>query len=70
MFNIVEKRRWYFIFSAILLALSIGTMVISTRQFGQPMRLGIDFTGGGLFFVQFKSGKPVGFKKRDFSRVV
>jgi preprotein translocase SecF subunit len=53
MFNIVEKRRWYFIFSAILITLSIAAMVISTLQFGQPMRLGIDFTGGSIFVVQF-----------------
>ena len=53
MFNIVEKRRWYFIFSAILIGLSIVAMVISTSQFGQPMRLGIDFTGGSIFVLQF-----------------
>jgi preprotein translocase SecF subunit len=53
MFNIVEKRRWYFFFSAILIALSIAAMLISTSQFGQPMRLGIDFTGGSIFVVQF-----------------
>ncbi|MEE8391655.1 MAG: hypothetical protein V3S14_12780, partial [Anaerolineae bacterium] len=53
MFNIVEKRRWYFIFSAILLTLSIGAMVVSTVQFGQPMRIGIDFTGGSIFVLKF-----------------
>ena len=53
MFNIVEKRRWYFIFSAILLALSIAAMAVSTGQFGQPMRLGIDFTGGSIFVLKF-----------------
>lgn len=53
MFNIVEKRRWYFIFSAILLALSVAAMALSTGQFGQPMRLGIDFTGGSIFKLKF-----------------
>jgi preprotein translocase SecF subunit len=53
MFNIVEKRRWYFFFSAILITLSIAAMIVSTSQFGQPMRLGIDFTGGSIFVVQF-----------------
>jgi preprotein translocase SecF subunit len=53
MFNIVEKRRWYFFFSAILITLSIVAMLVSTSQFGQPMRLGIDFTGGSIFVVQF-----------------
>ena len=53
MFNIVEKRRWYFIFSAILIGLSIAAMAISTVQFGQPMRIGIDFTGGSIFVLKF-----------------
>jgi preprotein translocase SecF subunit len=53
MFNIVEKRRWYFIFSAILLSLSVGAMAFSAIQFGQPMRLGIDFTGGSIFVLKF-----------------
>jgi preprotein translocase SecF subunit len=54
MFNIVEKRRWYFIFSAVLITLSIAAMVISTIQFRQPMRLGIDFTGGSIFVLRFE----------------
>ncbi len=53
MFNIVEKRRWYFLFSAVLIALSIAVMVASTVKFGQPMRLGIDFTGGSIFVLKF-----------------
>ncbi|MCK4451853.1 MAG: protein translocase subunit SecF, partial [Anaerolineae bacterium] len=53
MFNIVEKRRWYFLFSATLIALSITAMVVSAMQFGQPMRLGIDFTGGSIFVLKF-----------------
>ncbi|MFQ6101483.1 MAG: protein translocase subunit SecF [Anaerolineae bacterium] len=53
MFNIVEKRRWYFLFSAILVTLSIAAMVASAIQFGQPLRLGIDFTGGSIFVLKF-----------------
>jgi preprotein translocase SecF subunit len=54
MFNIVEKRRWYFISPAVLITLSIAAMVISTIQFRQPMRLGIDFTGGSIFVLRFE----------------
>jgi preprotein translocase SecF subunit len=54
MFHIVEKRRWYFIFSAVLIALSVGAMIVSTVQFGQPLRLGIDFTGGSIFVLEFE----------------
>ncbi len=56
MFNIVQKRGWYFIFSAILIGLSITAMVVSTIQFGQPMRIGIDFTGGSIFVLKFDQG--------------
>ena len=54
MFNIVEKRRWYFLFSAVLILLSIGAMVLSYERFGQPLRLGIDFTGGSIFVLKFQ----------------
>ncbi|MDY7076506.1 MAG: protein translocase subunit SecF [Chloroflexota bacterium] len=53
MFNIVEKRRWYFTFSSILVALSATAMIVSTMQFGLPMRIGIDFTGGSIFVLKF-----------------
>jgi preprotein translocase SecF subunit len=58
MFNIVEKRRWYFIFSAVLIALSIAAMALSYTLFNQPLRLGIDFTGGSIFVLTFD--QPVG----------
>lgn len=54
MFNIVEKRRWYFLFSAVFIALSIAAMVTSYVQYGQLLRLGIDFTGGSIFVLEFE----------------
>jgi len=54
MFNIVQKRRWYFIFSGILIALSLLAMGVSFARFGQPLRIGIDFTGGSIFVFQFE----------------
>jgi len=54
MFNIVEKRRWYFLFSAVLVGLSVTAMIVSTAKFGQPMRIGIDFTGGSIFVLEFE----------------
>jgi preprotein translocase SecF subunit len=53
MYSIVEKRIWYFIFSAVLIALSVVALVVSTLQFGMPMRLGNDFTGGSIFVITF-----------------
>lgn len=54
MFNIVEKRRYYFIISGILIALSITAMIVSYARYGQPLRIGIDFTGGSIFVLQFE----------------
>ncbi|MGD2177419.1 MAG: protein translocase subunit SecF [Anaerolineae bacterium] len=53
MFNIVQKRRWYFILSGILIGLSIAAMVVSYVRYGQPLRIGIDFTGGSIFVLEF-----------------
>jgi preprotein translocase SecF subunit len=53
MFNIVERRRWYFFLSGILLALSVTAMVVSFAIYGQPLRIGIDFTGGSIFVLEF-----------------
>lgn len=54
MFNLVEKRRWYFIFSGILLALSVTAMAVSYTRYDQPLRIGIDFTGGSIFVLKFE----------------
>ena len=54
MFNIVEKRRWYFILSGILIGLSIVAMIVSFVRYRQPLRIGIDFTGGSIFVLSFE----------------
>ncbi len=53
MFNIVEKRRWYFLIAGLAILLGIAAMVVSTVRFGSPVRLSIDFTGGSLFVFHF-----------------
>ena len=53
MFNLVQRRRLYFIFSGILIALGITAMVYSWIATGTPFRLGVDFTNGTRFEVQF-----------------
>ncbi len=53
MYNLVQKRRWYFGFSGILLVLGIAAMVYSTIVIGSPLRLSIDFVGGSLLEVAF-----------------
>jgi len=56
--NLVQKRRWYFAFSALLLAVGIAAMIYSTVVTGAPLRLGIDFTGGSLLEVSFEQAVP------------
>jgi preprotein translocase SecF subunit len=41
-FNIIEKRRWYFLTSGILIILSVAALTVSTIQFGQPLQLSVD----------------------------
>lgn len=51
MFSLVQKRRWYFIISAVLIVPGLVAMIYSTIVFGAPLRLSIDFTGGSLLEI-------------------
>jgi preprotein translocase SecF subunit len=55
-FNFVQRRKWYFAFSAVLLLFSFAAMAISVVTYPEhsPIRLSTDFTGGSLFEIQFK----------------
>ncbi|MGQ9458701.1 MAG: protein translocase subunit SecF [Anaerolineae bacterium] len=53
MFNIVEKRYWYFALSALLIIPGLVAMILSTAQYGAPWRLSVDFTGGTLWEMRF-----------------
>jgi preprotein translocase subunit SecF len=54
MFSLVERRRYYFLFSGILISFGILTLIYSTAQTGTPLQLSIDFTGGTLLSLQFR----------------
>lgn len=53
-YHIVENRRRYFIFSAILLGLGLSAILISMVRTGSPFRVGVDFRSGTRFEVQFE----------------
>jgi preprotein translocase SecF subunit len=53
MFNIVEKRRWFFLFSACVIIPGILVMTYSTITTGSPFRLSIDFVGGTIYDLVF-----------------
>lgn len=65
LFRLVENRKYYFLFSGLLILIGIATLVYSTVTTGAPLQLSIDFTGGTLFELQFEEG--VGEQElRDF----
>lgn len=53
MFRLVERRRYYFIFSAVIIGLGIVAMIISTVRTGSPFQIGVDFQSGTRYEVQF-----------------
>jgi len=54
MFNIVEKRQWYFLLSALIIIPGLVAMIYSIVMFGSPVKLSIDFTGGALLELRFE----------------
>ena len=53
MFNIVQKRRWFFLLSAIIIVPGLVIMAYSTLSTGAPFRLSIDFLGGSIYELRF-----------------
>jgi preprotein translocase SecF subunit len=53
LFNLVERRKSYFIFSSIIIGLGILAMIYSFISTGSLFLLGVDFRGGARFEVQF-----------------
>ena len=53
MYDIIGKRKWFFTLSSVLILSGLMSMLYSVVQFGSPMRIGVDFTGGSRFVVQF-----------------
>jgi preprotein translocase SecF subunit len=53
MFELVQKRRRYFIFSGLLILTGIAVMIYSFATTGTVFPLGVDFRGGTRLEVQF-----------------
>lgn len=54
MFDLVGKRYWYFLISALIIIPGLVAMGFSTARYGSPVRLSIDFTSGSLLEVEFE----------------
>ncbi len=65
MFKLVEKRRWYFLFSALIIIPGLAILIYSTITTGAPFRLSIDFQGGSIYDVTFVGGDPSEGELRD-----
>jgi preprotein translocase SecF subunit len=46
MYNIVQHRKWYYLFSTVVILIGLSAMIYSTVTTGTPLQLSIDFTGG------------------------
>lgn len=53
LFDIVGKRKWYYILSLVFITPGLIGMIFSQIEFGTPLKLGIDFTSGSLMELQF-----------------
>lgn len=53
MFNLVQKRRWFFLLSSLIIVPGIFIMIYSTVETGAPFHLGIDFVGGSTYDLKF-----------------
>lgn len=54
MFNLAERRHLFYWISAAVIIPGIIAMIYSTVNYGTPVRLSIDFTGGSLYEVTFE----------------
>lgn len=53
MFQIIQRRYFYFTLSGIAILIGIAAMLISWAIAGQPFGVSVDFAGGARFEVQF-----------------
>ncbi|PJF41630.1 MAG: protein translocase subunit SecF [Chloroflexi bacterium] len=54
MYNIIEKRRYFFLLSSLVIIPGVLVMIYSTITTGAPFRLSIDFQGGSIYELKFE----------------
>ncbi len=67
MFQLVQRRRWYAIFSGTIIFVGIALMIYSTILIGTPFRLSIDFVGGSIYELDFEDTITEGELRDVFS---
>jgi len=69
MFNIIQRRYWYFALSAFVIVPGLIAMIISLSLYGTVVKLGIDFTGGTLQELRFdKAVQPADIRQVFINR--
>ena len=59
MFDIVGKRRWFYVFSAIIMIPGLIFILLTPFSNGTAgLKFSIDFTGGTVWEIHFKDGTP------------
>lgn len=53
MFHLVEKRKWYYLISALVIIPGLIALIYSTATTGLPFKLAVDFTGGTIWELGF-----------------
>jgi preprotein translocase SecF subunit len=65
MFSLIEKRRYFFWFSALVIIPGVLLMIYSTVTTGAPFRLSIDFVGGSIYELTFTQAGATESSIRD-----
>ena len=68
MFQLVEKRRRYFVISAIAIGAGLLLMALATLRHGAPLQLDIDFLGGSVYQFEFQPGAGAGRERKSVAR--
>lgn len=66
--NFVQRRTYFYLFSAILLVAGLLAMLYSFVRIGTPLLLGVDFVGGTRFELQFSEPVSEGQIRDLFSQ--
>lgn len=68
MFNLVEKRRWYFLISSVMILVGVVTMIYSavTLETHTPFPLSVDFRSGTRFVLRFEGSISEGEIRQAF----
>lgn len=65
MFSLIEKRRYFFWISAVVIIPGVLLMIYSTITTGAPFRLSIDFVGGSIYELTFTEAGATESSIRD-----